>query len=717
MNRRFTIVFAGAIRGLARRRGARDPRRARSRQAPARVGQRRSCSTLPTTAPIYAKAADDVTPIASLTKLMTAMVVLDAQPVARRADRDRHGRLRLPEGQPLAAAHGRRRCPRREMLRLALMSSENRAASSLARHYPGGTPAFVAAMNAKATRARHDAHALRRSDRPVGRERVDGERPRACSCSAAARVSADPRIHDDASAFRRSAADGPDARLQQLQRAGQERAVGHPAAEDRLHPRGRQVPRDAGDDRQPADRHRAARFARQVHAPRRRAARQALARDRRDAGPSQCRRRKPAARPSPRRTWPACPRTAASTAKARAPSTLARARPPGAIPAAVSLWNRPRHARRVQAADGTRTAGRKIGTFGDLRPMRYDCSPKEIVHETASIPESRRWLSSRRAPCAARFAARRCAAQPFTIGKVVKTDDEWRKILTPEQFNILRAGGDRAPVHAARSTTRSARARSSAPRARCRCSSRAPSSTAAPAGRASTPSGRWTKTDHALSAHRVPLRALRRPPGPVFDDGRSRPACAMQQRRALKFVRESASYRAAQHASSSSFACARVLAVTRCRQHARELVDARRAASRGVGATASSPRLTTRKCGSANAATCGRCVTHSTCRRVAQRLQQPADGRGDGAADARVDFVEDQRGHVAHFARHDLDRERDARQLAARGDARERTERLLRMARDAELDVLEAVARRRRRAAPARLEAAAGHRELLHRRA
>jgi D-alanyl-D-alanine endopeptidase (penicillin-binding protein 7) len=40
--------------------------------------------------------------------------------------------------------------PRREMLRLALMSSENRAASSLARHYPGGTAAFVAAMNAKA---------------------------------------------------------------------------------------------------------------------------------------------------------------------------------------------------------------------------------------------------------------------------------------------------------------------------------------------------------------------------------------------------------------------------------------------------------------------------------------------------------------------------------------------------------------------------------------
>ena len=99
--------------------------------------------------PIYAKAADEVTPIASLTKLMTAMVVLDAgQPddeviAVQNEDFDflKGSRSRLRMGTTL---------PRREMLRLALMSSENRAASSLARHYPGGTPAFVAAMNAKA---------------------------------------------------------------------------------------------------------------------------------------------------------------------------------------------------------------------------------------------------------------------------------------------------------------------------------------------------------------------------------------------------------------------------------------------------------------------------------------------------------------------------------------------------------------------------------------
>ena len=99
--------------------------------------------------PIYAKAADEVTPIASLTKLMTAIVTLDAglpldDPIAIDTDdfdylKGTRSRLRM--GAEL---------PRREMLRLALMASENRAASSLSRHYPGGAPAFIAAMNAKA---------------------------------------------------------------------------------------------------------------------------------------------------------------------------------------------------------------------------------------------------------------------------------------------------------------------------------------------------------------------------------------------------------------------------------------------------------------------------------------------------------------------------------------------------------------------------------------
>ena len=99
---------------------------------------------------MYGKAADEITPIASLTKLMTAMVVLDAGLPAGEAlavDMDdfdylKGSRSRLRMGATLS---------RDEMLRLALMASENRAASALARHYPGGTSAFVAAMNVKAT--------------------------------------------------------------------------------------------------------------------------------------------------------------------------------------------------------------------------------------------------------------------------------------------------------------------------------------------------------------------------------------------------------------------------------------------------------------------------------------------------------------------------------------------------------------------------------------
>ena len=106
--------------------------------------------------PIYAKAANEVTPIASLTKLMTAIVTLDAglpldEPIA--IDMDDFDFLKGSQSRLRMGAE----LPRREMLRLALMASENRAASSLARHYPGGMPAFVAAMNAKAALARHDA--------------------------------------------------------------------------------------------------------------------------------------------------------------------------------------------------------------------------------------------------------------------------------------------------------------------------------------------------------------------------------------------------------------------------------------------------------------------------------------------------------------------------------------------------------------------------------
>ncbi len=99
--------------------------------------------------PIYAKAADAVTPIASVTKLMTAMVVIDAgQPL------DETVPIEIADLDLLRGSHSRLRLgvelSRREMLRLALMASENRAASSLARHSPGGLEAFIAAMNKKA---------------------------------------------------------------------------------------------------------------------------------------------------------------------------------------------------------------------------------------------------------------------------------------------------------------------------------------------------------------------------------------------------------------------------------------------------------------------------------------------------------------------------------------------------------------------------------------
>jgi serine-type D-Ala-D-Ala endopeptidase (penicillin-binding protein 7) len=98
---------------------------------------------------LISKNADVVVPIASLTKLMTALVVLDAhQPMDQvleisenDVDHIKHTRSRLVVGTRLS---------RSQMLLLALMASENRAAMALSENYPGGRAAFIAAMNAKA---------------------------------------------------------------------------------------------------------------------------------------------------------------------------------------------------------------------------------------------------------------------------------------------------------------------------------------------------------------------------------------------------------------------------------------------------------------------------------------------------------------------------------------------------------------------------------------
>ena len=99
---------------------------------------------------LFSKNSQAVLPIASITKLMTALVVAEAkQPLDEMltigvddVDTEKGSRSRLQVGTRLS---------REQMLHLALMSSENRAANALGRHFPGGLSAFVAAMNRKAT--------------------------------------------------------------------------------------------------------------------------------------------------------------------------------------------------------------------------------------------------------------------------------------------------------------------------------------------------------------------------------------------------------------------------------------------------------------------------------------------------------------------------------------------------------------------------------------
>ncbi|WP_322014050.1 D-alanyl-D-alanine endopeptidase [Paraburkholderia sp. J12] len=99
--------------------------------------------------PLFDKNSHAVVPIASISKLMTAMVVLDSKaPMTEQVevtdedrDYDKNTGSRLSVGSVLS---------REDMLHIALMASENRAAAALSRYYPGGRPAFIAAMNAKA---------------------------------------------------------------------------------------------------------------------------------------------------------------------------------------------------------------------------------------------------------------------------------------------------------------------------------------------------------------------------------------------------------------------------------------------------------------------------------------------------------------------------------------------------------------------------------------
>ena len=98
---------------------------------------------------LFSRRADVAMPIASITKLMTALVVIDAgqpldEPLQVTEDDVARGRgtvSRLAPGTTLT---------RGDLMHLALMASENRAAHALARNFPGGIAACVAAMNARA---------------------------------------------------------------------------------------------------------------------------------------------------------------------------------------------------------------------------------------------------------------------------------------------------------------------------------------------------------------------------------------------------------------------------------------------------------------------------------------------------------------------------------------------------------------------------------------
>ncbi len=104
---------------------------------------------LQSSAPLYEKFADNPAPIASVTKLMTAMVVLDSgapmdewlQIVQRSDDPPKNAFSRMRIGSEAR---------RSDLLRITLMSSENLASYVLAQNHPGGLDAFIAAMNAKA---------------------------------------------------------------------------------------------------------------------------------------------------------------------------------------------------------------------------------------------------------------------------------------------------------------------------------------------------------------------------------------------------------------------------------------------------------------------------------------------------------------------------------------------------------------------------------------
>jgi D-alanyl-D-alanine endopeptidase (penicillin-binding protein 7) len=178
-------------------------------------------------------------PIASVTKLMTALVVVEAPEHGRNltvtdddVDREKHSSSRLRVGATLS---------RDDMLHIALMSSENRAASALGRNYPGGLPAFVAAMNAKA-RSLGMTDTRYVDSTGLSSQNVASARDLAKLVVAAYNY---PIIRQYSTDPKHGRAQRPRHAVPQLQPPDLQQGVGYRSAEDRLHQRGRPLPGDA----------------------------------------------------------------------------------------------------------------------------------------------------------------------------------------------------------------------------------------------------------------------------------------------------------------------------------------------------------------------------------------------------------------------------------------------------------------------------------------
>ncbi len=191
---------------------------------------------------LYSRKADMAAPIASITKLMTVLVVADAglpldEPIELTTEDRIVGKgasSRLLLGTTLT---------RGDLIHLALMSSENRAAHALGRNYPGGLPAFVQAMNAKA--------------RKLGMTSAHFVDPAGLSCDNVASA-------EDLSKLVVAASENPVIReystdpgyevrvgrkmlrVPQYQCPREQPDLEHHCPEDGLHQRSRSLPRDAG---------------------------------------------------------------------------------------------------------------------------------------------------------------------------------------------------------------------------------------------------------------------------------------------------------------------------------------------------------------------------------------------------------------------------------------------------------------------------------------